>query len=180
MPDLPVKETRLSELHLPEIKRDDIVRSLSEMRMPDAVSNFEWPKIERPSVDVGKAVASAAAAAHITRRSKRPTWPFAVVGLVVAGVAAVVILTNDVVRARLSGAVRAIRGQIADMRMGNDYELDIERDDAIAFDAAPTAPIETSPFTDVTMGETTGYPEGLGSTNGESNHAVEASAAKRD
>jgi hypothetical protein len=179
MPDLPVKETRLSELHLPEIKRDDIVRSLSEMRLPDAVSNFEWPKMERPSVDVGKAVANAAVAAGITRR-KRPTWPFAVVGLIVAGVAAVAILTNDVVRARLSGAINAVRSRIAEMRMRNDFELDVERDDAIAFDAAPTAPIEASPFTDVTMGEATGYADGPGSANGESNDAVEASAVTRD
>ena len=35
MPELPVKETRLPELHLPEISRKDIMRSLSEMRMPD-------------------------------------------------------------------------------------------------------------------------------------------------
>jgi len=35
MPQVPVKEVRLSELHLPEIKRDDIVRSLSEIRLPE-------------------------------------------------------------------------------------------------------------------------------------------------
>ena len=49
MPELPVKEGRLSELHLPEIKRDDIVRSLSEIRMPDVDLKFDLPKIDLPT-----------------------------------------------------------------------------------------------------------------------------------
>jgi hypothetical protein len=35
MPEFTVKEVRLPELHLPEIKRDDMVRSLSGVRLPD-------------------------------------------------------------------------------------------------------------------------------------------------
>ena len=51
MPELPVQEVRLSELHLPEISRKDIMRSLSEMRMPDVelpetVTKRDWPKVE--------------------------------------------------------------------------------------------------------------------------------------
>ena len=85
MPDLPVKDARLSALHLPEFKRDDIVRSLSEIRMPeadlskiqvpnldmpDAVTKFEWPRI-----DIPKALAGAVAAVNIGRRARRPRWP---------------------------------------------------------------------------------------------------------
>ncbi len=56
-------------------KRDDIVRSLSEMHlpdtdlskiqrpkieMPDAVTKFEWPRVDLSSIDVPKALAGAA------------------------------------------------------------------------------------------------------------------------
>ena len=52
MPELPVKEGRLSELHLPEIKRDDIVRSLSEIQLPDV----DLTKLERPKIDLPDSV----------------------------------------------------------------------------------------------------------------------------
>ena len=74
MPELPVKEARMPELHLPEINRDDIVRTLSEITSDADCPTVEidWPKSTCPIVDLGKAVAGAAAAAHIGRRSPRP------------------------------------------------------------------------------------------------------------
>ena len=170
MPELPVREVRLSELHLPEIKRDDIVRSLSEIRLPDvdlaeAVSKFEWPKIDLSSVDVGKAMAGAAAAAHIGRRAHRPRWPLAVGGLVVTGLAGLVILRNDALRARLARGASMIRERISALRVNRAEHLEIDRGDPIAFPAAQTAPSESSPFRDNPTIDPTEYPAGLGSTN---------------
>lgn len=173
MPELPVKETRMPELHLPEISRKDIMRSLSEMRMPDvdlpdSVTKRDWPKFDMPDVDLGKAVAGAAAAAHIGRRSPR-RWPFAVAGLIVAGVATAAILSNETIRARISSGLDALRERFAAMRSTGYDELDIDRDDAVAFDAAPTAPItETSPYSEGSALDTTAdYPAGLGSNGHE-------------
>ena len=159
MPELPVKETRMPELHLPEISRKDIMRSLSEMRMPE---------VEMPDVDLGKAVAGVAAAAHIGRRSRR-RWPFAVGGLIVAGVATAAILSNETIRARISSGLDALRERFNAMRSSGYDELDIDRDDAIAFDAAQTAPIaDVTPYSEGSaLDSTADYPAGLGSNGHE-------------
>lgn len=193
MSELPVKEGRLSELHLPEIKREDIVRTLSEIRLPDvdltrlerpkielpeAVSKLGWPRIDLSSVDLGKAVAGAAAAAHIGRRAPRSRWPLAIGGLIVAGLAATAILTNETLRTRLANSLNALRERIAAMRSNHDDGLEIDRDDPIAFDAAETVPIEASPFTDATSIDATGYPAGLGTTRDNGTPALEEAATR--
>jgi hypothetical protein len=178
MPDLPVKESRLSALHLPEFKRDDIVRSLSEMHMPETkiempdVTKLDWPKIDLSSIDVPKALAGAAAAANIGRRSRRPRWPIAVGGLIVAGTVAAV-LSNEGVRTKIANAFQALRERLMTMRSTQDDYLDIDRDDPIAFDAAETAAIEPPPFAETTGFDATGYPDGLGTRNGDGIPAFE-------
>jgi hypothetical protein len=159
MPELPVKETRLPELHLPEISRKDIMRSLSEMRMPE---------VELPDVDLGKAVAGAAAAAHIGRRSSR-RWPFAIAGLIAAGVATAAILSNETIRAKISSGLDALRERFSMMRSSSYDDLELEPDETVAFDAAPTASItETSPYSEGSALDTTAdYPTGLGSNGQE-------------
>jgi hypothetical protein len=172
MPELPVKESRLSELHLPEINRDDIMRSLSEIRMPevdlpDSVTKRDWPKFEMPDIDIGKAVAGAVAAAGIGRRS-RPRWPLAVGGLILAGVATAAILSNETIRAKIASGIEALRERVSAMRSTDYDELDIDQDDPIAFDAAATAPIETPRYSDgSTLDATADYPAGLGSNGHE-------------
>ncbi|MHB8460663.1 MAG: hypothetical protein ACYDAK_12430 [Candidatus Limnocylindrales bacterium] len=182
MPELPVKEIRLSELHLPEIKRDDILRSLSEIRLPEvdlsrlerpridlpeAVSKFEWPSIDLPSVDVGKAIAGVAAAAHIRPRRRRPRWPLAVGGLIVAGLVGWAILSSEALRGGLARWAGGIREWISAMRSNRHDQPRIEAHDTIAFGAAKTAPIEATRSTDGTTIDATGYPAGLGSNNGD-------------
>ena len=190
MPELPVKEFRLSELHLPEIKRDDIVRSLSEMRRPDvdvakielpeAVSKFEWPRIDLSSVDLGKVIAGVAAAAHIGSRARRPRWPLAVGGLIVAGFITWAILTNETIRARLASSASAVRDRLASMRADPDDALDVDVDGPIAFNAAETAPMEAPPYTEgSTDAAGTDYPEGLGVDRDNGVTAVEK-AGERD
>ena len=192
MPELPVKDVRLSDLHLPEVKRDEIMRALSEIRrpdvdlsklerpkidLPDSIAKFDWPRFDLSTKDVGKAVAGAAAAAHIGRRSRRPRWPLAAGGLIVAGLATWAILTNETVRSRLAAAATGVRERLAAMRADDPDELDIDRD-PIAFDAAQTQPIEPAPYADTASVDVTGYPEGLGSNNGDGIPAFEETASR--
>ncbi len=170
MPELPVKDARLSDLHLPEISREDIMKSLSDL-MPDVdVRKMERPKFDLPdsvtkrdwpSVDIGKALAGAAAAAHI-RQKRRSRAPLAIGGLLIAGVATAVILSNQTVRAWISAAIDGVRERIAGMR-SDDYGLEIDQDEVVAFDAADTMPIQPSPFTADSTADSTDYPDGLGS-----------------
>ena len=81
MPEFTVKEVRLPELHLPEIKRDDIIRSLSGVRLPDVdLGKARNARIKVPTVtltgsDVGKIVAAGAAVARMARpASRRRRW----------------------------------------------------------------------------------------------------------
>jgi hypothetical protein len=81
MPEFTVKEVRLPELHLPEIKRDDIVRSLSGLRLPEVdLGKARNARIKVPTVtltgsDVGKLVAAGAAVARMAQPgSKRRGW----------------------------------------------------------------------------------------------------------
>ena len=77
MPEFSVKEIRLPELHLPEIKRDDIVRSLSGVRIPEVdVAGAKRtigkiPAATLTTADVGKLLAAAAAVARFARPTPR-------------------------------------------------------------------------------------------------------------
>jgi hypothetical protein len=161
MPELPVKEVRPSELHLPEIKREDIVRALSDIKMPDVdLTRIERPNLDEATRSVGRMATAAATALHLVPRARRPRWPLAIGGIIVAGIA-VAVLTSEAIRARLSAATTMVRERMTAMRSDAD-QLDVGSDDAIAFDAAETAPIDASPFTDATPVDATGYPAGLG------------------
>lgn len=73
MPEFTVKEVRLPELHLAEIKRDDIVRSLSGVRLPEVdlatvrQATIRVPAVRLTSSDVGKLIAAGAAIARFAR-----------------------------------------------------------------------------------------------------------------
>ena len=118
--------------------------------------------------DIGKAVAGAAAAAGIGRRS-RPRWPFAVGGLILAGVATAAILSNETIRAKIAAGFEALRERVSTMRSTDYDRLDFDQDEPIAFDAAPTAPIsDPSPFNEGSTADATAeYPSGLGSNGHE-------------
>ena len=78
MPEFTVKEVRLPELHLPEIKRDDIVRSLSGVRLPEVDlakarrASFKVPTVSITSSDVGKVLAAGTAIARFVRPAPAP------------------------------------------------------------------------------------------------------------
>lgn len=87
MPEFTVKEVRLPELHLPEIKREDIVRSLSGVRLPDVdlakarPVRIKVPAVAISSSDLGRLLAAGVGIARLARPAPRgsrlPRLPFA-------------------------------------------------------------------------------------------------------
>lgn len=149
MPEIPVKEGRPSELHLPEIKREQIIRALSGIHLPafdlpDGVSKIDWRAIDPSSIDVGKAMAGVAAA---TRRGKpmirRSRLTVAVGALVVIGVAAAALLSTPAVRDRAGRTIREVRSRVA-ARSGAGDMLEIEDDVLATPRSDETTPIESS------------------------------------
>ncbi|MGZ8437841.1 MAG: hypothetical protein ACXWXR_04795 [Candidatus Limnocylindrales bacterium] len=93
MPEFTVKEVRLPELHLPEIKRDEIVRTLSGIHVPEIdltkaerrpkLGGFDlkampWRRQGLSGIDAGRLVAAVITAARIVRpATPRSSWfPF--------------------------------------------------------------------------------------------------------
>ena len=80
MPEFTVKEVRLPELHLPEIKREEIVRSLSghlpEVDLARArQASFKVPAVTLSGSDIGRLLAAVAAVARLVRpTSSRGRW----------------------------------------------------------------------------------------------------------
>lgn len=90
MPEFTVKEVRLPELHLPEVKRDEIVRALSGVHVPEVDLARVEPRRRLRDVDVrgissrlrsltdvdaGKVMATAITAARIARPARsRSRW----------------------------------------------------------------------------------------------------------
>lgn len=150
MPELPVKEIRHSELHLPEIKREDIVRSLSEIKLPSVdlaavplpgrerrqprdSARFDWR-----SIDIAEAMASMAAITRMGRPMLRRSRVTVVAGAVlVAGLVTVAVLANPTVRERAGRTARRVRDR-AQGRMTSSDVLEVDDDVTAVADAPPT------------------------------------------
>ena len=152
MSGLPTMEGRIPELRLPELTREDIVRSFSEIRRPDIdLSAIEWPKVDLSRIDVtrddvDKAILGVATAARLVRPAVRSSrLPLALGFVTVAALATFAILSRKSVRDRLAVAVRDAQHRIDDARNGTAL-LDVEDD--ITPDAVGIA-IEPDAFNDV-------------------------------
>jgi len=91
MPEFTVKEVRRPELHLPEIKRDEIVRSLSGIRIRDvdlaiadrrklfrgrSAPTLPWRKTGLSGGDLGKLIAATVTAIRFIRpATPKSSWP---------------------------------------------------------------------------------------------------------
>ena len=171
MPEVSIKEIRLPEIHIPEISRDDIRRSLSEIHLPEVdLSSLERRKADLPNIDVGKAIAGVAAAAHLTRPARRSRWQPAVGAIIVASLAGWALLSNVAVRERISKAMAGLRQRVDSMRSGPTELPEVDADRPVAFPAAETRPIEGSPYADTVNGSngsngSAAYPDGLGAAD---------------
>ena len=159
MPELPVQEVRPSELHLPEISRDDIVRSLSErlpsvelpsidrpsFTVPEAIRDFDWR-----SIDIPAALAGAAAVIRIGRpAARRARWPLAIGAVVVVGIVAAA-LANPTVRERLSKTTGKLRDKVQ-ARTTREDVLDLD-DDLLEEPASGEPAIDDEALADVAPG----------------------------
>jgi hypothetical protein len=92
MPEFTVKEVHLPELRMPEIKRDDIVRSLSGIRLPEVdlakardvqikvPTSIKVPTLALTSADVGKLLAAGTAVVRFVRPAPRRPGPLGLIG----------------------------------------------------------------------------------------------------
>jgi hypothetical protein len=167
----PTRESRLPEPRLPEMSRAGIADRLAALRPPDLskierpnvnLQDIDLPKIDFPHIDVSKAIVDAATSAGLVRRPRR-RWPYLLGGAVIVGLIGRAVMNSSAIRERLAQGARWTRERIADMRE------DREPLEAVAFTAAPTAPIDDGGFAE---GASThdawakpandDYPEGLG------------------
>ena len=127
---------------LPEMTKDAIVRGLAEVHIPD---------LAMPEIDPGKALTGLAVAVGLVRPA-RPRWPYVLAGAAMLAVGSwLVAINRDMVRARINQVVDAAREGMASAADGAP-------DQAVAFTAAETAPIEPS----LANGTGSDYPAGLG------------------
>lgn len=201
MPELNLKDlrTRLPELRLPEMSRDDIAKALGDARkeirdvrkdLADFRQDFEMPRaipaVDLGSVDVDKiangakdgakqvadtargnamqvakeARKAAENAGLIERRRTRVPLIFA--GLVTLGLVTWAFANSPSVKMRLREGAQRARDRMNERRSTWD-------EDARAFDAAPTAGVEPSNYSDALYtadspfaDPPTPLPEGLG------------------
>ena len=154
--DLPASERTTFELpdaflKLPEVKLPQV--DLQDIKLPQV----DLPEIEVPKVDIGKTVLGVATAAGLVNR-RRSRLPY----LLGAGVVVAVVgwaLTNAAIRERLTQAVAAVRDRVQAMRSGGQDQ------DAIAFPAAHTAPINEPANLSAPPASNPDYPEGFGAEN---------------
>jgi hypothetical protein len=115
------KESRLPELRLPRLEREEIVQTLSEIRLPERIAGMELPRIDPPDIvlpsgdDIRRAVDWAAIRVGLRRRRRSP-WPTVAGLLVVAGVVAVAAARTPAVRVQVDRATQKARDRIAQMR----------------------------------------------------------------
>lgn len=150
MPELPVKEGRLPELHLPEIDRDQIVSSLSGLRLPAVdITTVERPRFGRRarpirsglrsidwrSIDLGPAVAGVAALGRLGSRARpliRTRWVVVAGVVVMAGVAAAALIATPAVRERAGRTVRDVRARMDGAASGDQLEVEADAADTAA------------------------------------------------
>ena len=166
MPELPIKEGRLPELRLPEISRDEIIRTFSEIKRPDLdlsavewpkvdLSNVEWPKVDLSRMewtreDLDRAIVGVASAARLVRpavRSRR--LPLAIGFVAVASLATFALLSRPSIRERLARAAGEARRRAEAARRGPEL-LEVEADvvPGPAIVKAVAIPIEPDAFSE--------------------------------
>ncbi len=132
MPEPTVKEARPAVLRLPEMGRQQIMRALSEIHLPDltqvdlthlelpkaaqdqiAKSRADLAKIDLPKavseIDLPKAVSAPLIAAGLVRPPRRRRWPYLLLGVVVAGIVATFLAKQASSRMQMGGIEKAAR-----------------------------------------------------------------------
>jgi hypothetical protein len=205
------RDFRMPVLRLPEMSRDDIAKALGDARkdlrevrreLEEFRRDFEMPRVELatvdvPKVDVAKVVdatkeaakqvdvakvadgakEAAVAVGLVKAPARMRRTPLIAAGLVTLGVVGFALINSPTMKARLREASQRARERMAQGRSSWD-------DAPQAFDAAKSAGVEASSYTDAIPSNDspfsqppTGLPEGLG-TDG-TTHRIEEDAPAR-
>jgi hypothetical protein len=158
MPDPTVKEARPAVLRLPRMRRDQIIKALSEVRLPDIdLTKIDLPRLELPeaaqaqiaksradlasidipkaiaaidvpkavsNLDLPKAIAAPLVAAGIVKPPRRRRWPYALVGVIVAGIVATFLVKQASGRMRMGETARAARERAEAITDGDGATFD--------------------------------------------------------
>jgi hypothetical protein len=199
MPELNLKDLRrdfrLPELRLPEMSRDDIAKALGDARkelrevrkeLADFRQDFEMPRAtdmgkiadgakegakqvadgaRDNATQIAKEARKAAEQAGLVQPSRTRRVPFVLAGLVTLGLVTWAFANSPSVKSRLREGAQRARERMAERRSA--WDLDAE---PRAFDAAPTAGVQSSVYSDSIPSSNSPYaeppselPEGLGS-----------------
>jgi hypothetical protein len=149
MPDPTIKEARPAVLRLPRMRRDQIIKALSEVRLPDIdLTRIDLPRLELPeaaqaqiaksradlasidipkavsNLDLPKAIAAPLVAAGIVKPPRRRRWPYALVGVIVAGIVATFLVKQASGRMRMGETTRAARERAEAITDGDGATFD--------------------------------------------------------
>ena len=164
MPDVDLTKIDLTRIELPKAAQAQIAKSradLANIDIPKAIAAMDVPKAVS-NLELPKAVSGPLIAAGIVRAPKRRRWPYALLGVIVAGIVATFIVKQASGRMRMGEAERAAR----------------ERADAITDgDGATFDPLASNgmPSDDIAVAiEPGAYRSGNGTDNGTDNGAGDA------
>ena len=149
-------DMKLKDLELPKMDLSKL--DLSKLELPKVdLSKVEIPKLERPTPDeLGKAVAAAATTIGLAKARPR-RWPYLVAAGLVIATAGWVAMNWSMIRARLDRLAAKANERMTSVQGEEAW------DDAVAFTAAETKPIDPSLDEVVATGTTLDdYPAGLG------------------
>jgi hypothetical protein len=148
----PVAMLRRQDFERPSIDTSDMPKiDLSKLEMP----KMDLTKVDLSKVDVPKAFSDAAVAVGLAKRP-RSRWPFALGAVLVVTAAGIALMNTDAIAERIRQARRWIADRMDGMNTG------LMQDEAVAFPAAETMPIEPPAFDPTPASKPSDYPEGLG------------------
>jgi hypothetical protein len=137
MPEIRLPDVRVPELRLPEMTREDIARTLGDVR-DDLVERGR--DIDLARIEIPKSAASAAQAAGLTRVRRLSRAPIIIGALVTMALVGWALLNSASIKPRLSAAAQRVRERMDERAAGGD--------EAHAFDAAVTAEPQANPWAD--------------------------------
>jgi hypothetical protein len=135
--------------------------------MPERMTDLRWSPPDLSSIDVTRTLSDVAGSVNVRRQKRRPFWPFAIGGFVVASLAGWAILSNEAIRARLRDLVGEVRRRTQAALSDWNEGREVDPAEPVAFTAADTKPIESGPFTEREDADAAAYPAGLGSGDGD-------------
>ena len=138
MPEIRLPDVRVPELRLPEMTRDDIARTLGDVRedLAEIGRDIDLSRIDIPRIDIPKT----AAVAGFARSRRVSRLPIIVGALVTLGIVAWALLNSPSVKPRLQAAAQRARERMESQRA--------EAPEAHAFDSAVPAEPQANPWAD--------------------------------